>query len=443
MPRVQRERLPVRSVPSALRLTYYDAERDYQTGEARAIASEQGTNEVQRELPAVLSASAAKALVQHALAREWASRDRLTLRLPPARIGLEPGSIVEPEAVPGSWIVEKCMIDSFVTVVELSRTSSPAASIAADPGRIVANADVVEAPLTLALIDAPALAASSADEPTVLITASSASARWSGRTLTLSGAGRTFTTTAAARKSVLGRTLTGLNAAAPYLIDEMNSVDIELVDPQQWLTSCDDDALAEGLNLAIVGSELVQFGEVSPLGQGRFRLAHLLRGRIGTEWATNTHSTNELFCLIDSSSLQRMALPVWMRGAALELTDRYGASSAIDFNAESITPLPPDNLTTVDDVAGNLSLSWTRRSLAGCTWLDEVDAPVGEAREQYRVTVTGGEAALELISDASDLTVPASDLATLGGSSATIEVRQIGDWAMSRPAQLIINLPQE
>jgi len=39
--------------------------------------------------------------------------------------------------------------------------------------------------------------------------------------------------------------------------------------------------------------------------------------------------------------------------------------------------------------------------------------------------------------------VPAADLMRLGGSIASVEVRQVGDWAMSRPAQLSIDLPQE
>jgi len=53
--RVTREQIPVRDVPSTLRLTYYDAQRDYQSGEARASAGDQSLNELQQELPAVLS----------------------------------------------------------------------------------------------------------------------------------------------------------------------------------------------------------------------------------------------------------------------------------------------------------------------------------------------------------------------------------------------------
>jgi hypothetical protein len=88
--RFQREQLPARSLPAALRLAYYDLDRDYQTGEARAAAGEQMGNETQQDLPVVLSAGEAKSLAQEMLARAWATRDKLTLRLPPGRVSSNP-----------------------------------------------------------------------------------------------------------------------------------------------------------------------------------------------------------------------------------------------------------------------------------------------------------------------------------------------------------------
>ena len=73
-------------------------------------------------------------------------------------------------------------------------------------------------------------------------------------------------------------------------------------------------------------------------------------------------------------------------------------------------------------------------------WLDEVDAPLGESREQYRVTLIGAAASLDLTCDQPSLVIPSTDLASVGGGAATIEVRQLGDWAASRPAQINLNL---
>src|SRR4051812_29959245 len=71
-----------------------------------------------------------------------------------------------------------------------------------------------------------------------------------------------------------------------------------------WLTSCDDDAMSAGANLALIGGELIQFADVTPLGGGRFRLARLMRGRAGTESAIPEHAIDEAFCVIEAGSLQ-------------------------------------------------------------------------------------------------------------------------------------------
>jgi hypothetical protein len=85
-------------------------------------------------------------------------------------------------------------------------------------------------------------------------------------------------------------------------------------------------------------------------------------------------------------------------------------------------------------------IRWTRRSRQGFAWVDGTDAPLGEAREQYSVAITGSLGAIELTSDQSNVVVPGMTVASVGAGLASIEVRQIGDFAASHPAQLVINL---
>ena len=439
--RLERDQQPKADVPSALRLTYYDPNRDYQTGEARAIADDQATNEAQQDLPVALSASDAKTLALQMLARKWAARDKLTLRLPPSRMSLEPGSLVNPGLTPASWIVEKCTIDGFATVVELRPSWQSGASLSADPGRIVPNSDIVAVRPTIAFIEAPGTASFEATGPTVLIAASSPSLGWRTQAITISGSGQSFATETASLKSTLGHALTAVAAADPYLIDKVNSVDVELIDQEQWLTSCDDDALAAGANLAVLGGELIQFGDAEPLGPGRFRLGRLLRGRGATEWASSTHVAGELFCLLDFSALRALALPVWMRGTTLSASDSEGANTSLAFKGQFTLPLSPVDLSGTVNEAGDLALVWIRRSRCGFAWVDEIDAPIGEGVEQYRVTITIGAASLDLAASQESLVIPASALTTLGSGSATVEVRQLGDWGASLPAQINIDLP--
>lgn len=119
-PRIEREQNPASSAPAVLRINYYDPARDYQAGEARASATEQAGSEERLDLPAVVSASDAKSLVHQMIARRWARRDKMTLRLPPAFLGLEPGETIELPLAPSGWTVEKCTIDSFVVIAELA-----------------------------------------------------------------------------------------------------------------------------------------------------------------------------------------------------------------------------------------------------------------------------------------------------------------------------------
>ncbi|MEO5972416.1 MAG: phage tail protein, partial [Sphingomicrobium sp.] len=92
--RIERSQVPARSLPAVLTLQYYDPARDYQTGSMAAAAGGGGGPAEQVDFPAVLTAGAAKALVHGALARRWAERDKLTLRLPPAFLTLRPGELV-------------------------------------------------------------------------------------------------------------------------------------------------------------------------------------------------------------------------------------------------------------------------------------------------------------------------------------------------------------
>jgi hypothetical protein len=109
--------------------------------------------------------------------------------------------------------------------------------------------------------------------------------------------------------------------------------------------------------------------------------------------------------------------------------------------AEGLKPLSPVVLQADWQTNGDLWLNWTRRSRCGFAWIDEVDAPLGEAREEYRVKIVSSAATIEWPVEAPALMVAAADIASLGSGPATIKVRQVGDWAASHDAQASITLP--
>jgi hypothetical protein len=442
MPRLQRDQAPAHSLPGALRMTYYDPARDYQAGQVRAAAGDVPGIETERELAAVLDSAAAKSLVHQNLARAWAERDRVTLRLPPRFLQLEPGSRLDLPLIPRRWTVDRCTIEGMVVVAELRPSWTPIPTIPAEPGRIAEIADVVAAELTLALFDAPNVLDPLSSVPTLLLAASNESPGWRSRAVEIRSGGQSTTVPTAARKSVLGRTLDQLARAETDLIDLGSSVEVELVDRSQWLVSCDDEALANGANMAIIGDEVIQFGEALSTGPGRFRLGRLLRGRAGTEWAAEGHATGENFLLVEGSTVRAVALPPWMPGATVtaSVAGGDGAGPSLVAANRSLRPLAPVRVRAEAAEDGALNVRWIRRSRQGLAWIDGIDVPLGETREEYRVTITGSAGTIEIATTAPEANLPADGLTVVGAGVALIEVRQAGDWGLSPAARCTIIL---
>lgn len=185
----------------------------------------------------------------------------------------------------------------------------------------------------------------------------------------------------------------------------------------------------------------IQFGRAVAIGEGQFRLTHLLRGRGGTEWACAGHTAGDAFCLVQATSLQAVVLPYSAVGATVTAAIRGGAPASIVYSAEGSRPPSPVDLRIEPQPNGDLALSWIRRSRLGFAWVDEIDAPLGETQEQYRVAVTASANSIELVTDQPTAVVTAEALTDLGAGPAVITVRQIGDFAASKPAQLDVNLP--
>lgn len=316
--RIQREQLPTRELPAALRLSYYDPERDFQSGEARAVVGEERGSEDRRDLAGVLDAATAKALAQTVLGRTWAERDTLTLRLGLKWLGLEPGSEIDLDLRPRRWTVRRCTIDGLVVIAELKPTSSEIAAIAGDAGRVLPTSDVVAGEVSLAVIDASVLGSPSA-ESTILVAASSPTSGWGVRPVEARYGGQRMAAQTAGRKTVMGRAVDAL-PAGPAAMDLDHTVTVSLIDVDQWLVSCDEEALNEGANLAMLGEELIQFGQADPLGHGQFRLSRLIRGLGGTGSGSGNHSVGEAFVLIERAALQTMTLPPWAVGYEVIVT---------------------------------------------------------------------------------------------------------------------------
>ncbi len=442
---IDRSLVPAASVPTALTLTYYDSSRDYQTGQARS--SFPSVSRVRRSiaLPCVLTADRAKSLADSLLARAWAMRDRLVIRLSPALMDLTPGVVVQPAGVGGAWIVEQVSIEGMVVVANLRPALGTLAGRVADPGRPVSQPDVVALPTMLALFDLSDLGEEVPGAPSLQLAAARPSGRYRAVPLRVAINGVESASQSAAGEAVLGSAVGALAAGQSAVIDAEASVEVVLANPDHWLQSCDDVALAAGTNLAAIGDEIIQFGNAEPVAAGRFRLTRLLRGRRGSEWAMAAHVAGEPVVLIDARTLKAIAAGASGIGSIVTVTaygpGNDGAEPVVGrvVQGEAARPLSPTQLAAEIGADGALAVRWVRRSRRGWAWIDAVDVPADPDLAGYRITLTRSGAATDYSITDPLLALSAAEVSALGTGPITIAARQVGSFGLSRPATLIIN----
>lgn len=431
----ERSQVPAGALPRSLTITHYDRSRDFQLGQMRAVVGSVVGIDEAAELPAVLDSGKAKGLAETIIARRWAERDKLVLRLPPDRFAIAPGRTIQLED--GSfWRVDSAALEEFVLRVELSREAKSLAPVRADPGRYLSAPDLIALPTTLVVLDLPDLGTGRHDVPTLQVAACQVGIPWSQVPIEVTWDGEVRTIASAPAEAIIGSALT--------VLGDGPSVDVELEDPEHWLESRDDGALANGANLAAIGSELFQFGVAEPIGEKRFRLNQLRRGRWGTEFAMGSHVGDERFVLIEPGVLREVVFSPAAIGTPASVKARSLADGEADpvqrtIAGEAMRPPSPVDLLAEIASDGALTISWTRRSRLAFSWPEGAEVPLGESSERYRLTLLGSAGTMNLETAETRATVPGD---TLGGMSGTltISVVQVGDFAESRPATVSVTM---
>ena len=231
----------------------------------------------------------------------------------------------------------------------------------------------------------------------------------------------------------------------PALFDLASTVEVELLSEEMELLSASDHALVNGANLALVGDELIQFGDAELIGAGKYRLSRLMRGRRGTEWAASAHQIGEHFALIETASALPVMLPPgfgpggMVRLLASGLGDDEPAEAALTVAGEALRPPSPVHLRAQLLANGDHLISWTRRSRAGWSWTSGSDTPLGEESESYRLTFTGETSPRTEEVSASPFLYTAAARAADGAAPVEVQVAQAGTLSLSRPAAITID----
>lgn len=336
------------------------------------------------------------------------------------------------------------MLEQRVLTLDCVLMAPQTAAATANSGRVSAAIDVMAGPTILHALELPPLDDTVLAAPRVLIAAGGATAGWRRAALLYSiDAGASWISAGpTAAPATLGVITAPPGPSGPLLIDDRSFLDVVLAHDGLALAGADDRALANGANVALVGEELLQFGRAMQTGPAQWRLSRLLRGRRGTEAAIGSQQAGDRFVLLNADALVTIDLPNASLGADVRVLasgvgdDDGPATATLYLTGRSVLPPAPVHLSALPLPGGGARVRWIRRSRAGWPWIDRIDAPLAEEREEYRVTIQpkGGTSRSLLVSSAEcDVTV--SDLA----AGASISVAQRGSCGESPAAT--IDLP--
>jgi len=437
------------AVPVAFSVRYHDALRDYQAGVQRVGRPGPGRLEKGMDLPVVLSADAARAVAARKMAWDWAGRSTMTLRCGWDALDHAPGDAVTVEGEPGLWRVEEREWEAMAVRLALRRVSGAGGTIpsGASSGVIVRQDDVPHGPTTLMLADLPPIRNGGASAP-VLVAAASGGEGWRGASLfTLSATGEAAPAGRTAPRAVMGQADDALPVGSVTMIDRLHALHVTLLAEDMALAGAGEAALAQGRNLCLVGRELIQFASAVEVDAGRFRLEGLRRGLFGTEWAMAAHAVGDDFLLLEEDRLADLSIGQEVGGsvrvAALGVGDVQPVEATLPLTGEAMIPPSPVHLRARGDGAGGWLIDWTRRSRDGWRWISGADVPLGEDREAYEVRVwADGRDVRRVTTGQSSWAYDAAWVAIDGDDAdrLAIEVRQVGSYAVGRPARVDILL---
>lgn len=435
------------SPPGALR--YYDLERDYQIGVQRSPGAPAPGQPRTLDLPLALTPTAARQLIEAATRRADWSRQSLTWRTAAIDPRIGPGAIVRVPDRAGLWRVSDWEWQGGGLELTLWRTPAAGAvpaALPADPGRAATAGDRMNGPTVLLAFELPWDGTAARPAEAIYVAAGSVAAGWSGAALYADdGSGSLQAAGASGRtRAVIGQALESLADASSLLPDRASRVVIALLADDMDLIDATGPQLANGANRALLGGEIVQFARAEPLGQARWRLSGLLRGRGGTEAMTGLHAVGESFVLLDDRLTVLDSPPALgaARIAAIGLADAEPVGTEVAARGIGRRPLSPVHPTARRQADGALTLGWTRRARGSWGWTDGAEVPLHEESESYEVLIgdEGAPLALWAVSEPR-LTIAAATVQSLRAASpgAAVLVRQRGSYAVSA-ATLITTL---
>ncbi|MGE7418956.1 baseplate multidomain protein megatron [Methylobacterium tarhaniae] len=403
----RRTRSEETALPGVVALTYIDPQRGYQSASVEARRVGGRANAVQRvAVPLCLDEGTARGIAQALLYQGVVEREQVGATLPPSCLALDAGDVV-------TLSLAGVATDYRLTRLGLE-AGRPASGIRTDPAVFAyrdgtATPRPAEPPATVGValfhfLDLPLLRSDAVPHAPYL---AAYTAPWSPVAVLRSTAGGALADDAlVGARSIIGRLTAELYPGPCARWDRVNSLHVEVPRGVELVSASEIDVL-NGANVAALLTpsgewEVLQWAQATLLAPGRYRLATLLRGQLGTDFALGAPTPAGAPFVVLTDALVQSGMPLALR--TLPLAWRWGplgrpqddpsfTGDTLAFRGVGLRPYAPAQARMVRAASGDLVLSWIRRTrIDGDPW-EQVEVPLAEEAEAYALDILSGSSA--------------------------------------------------
>jgi hypothetical protein len=424
-------------LPASAKVRYISGADEYPqaVAEARRLTGASGRVS-EADLPIVLDDAVAGALVESWLYETWAARESASFKLPPSTLALEPGDVVSFD------IAGRRRDLRLIDVTERGVREIAARSI--DPGvydRIDAPARTTSQPApvqigtpAVTLMDLPVWTLSTDAQSGYL---AAMQKPWPGSVALYASPQTTGyqLKALASAPATVGVTLDPLFMGPEGRIDCSAHMRVRLTYGE--LASADLVSVLGGANVAAVRNaegdwEIIQFLNAALVDVQTYELSGLLRGQFGTEGAMgDALAAGAPFVLLDGAVTRvrlqesELKLPLnWRYGPGnRDIGDDSYVTASFAYQGLGRRPLSPVHIRGVR-AAGDLQISWIRRTRTGGDNWELPEVPLGEDAEAYEIDILDGGVVKRTISASTPSAVYASvdQIADFGSVQSAVSI---------------------
>ncbi len=403
---IEQDRDPELEMSGRMRVQFVQADGDYDALSEEAVLPQDATHSVATsDMPLAMTRGEGRQTAERWLAEARVGRDRVRFGLPPSRFGIGAGDVIRLPDAAGAGVtpyrvdrVEQGPMQ-IVEAIRVEASVYEPADVIDEPPAL--KPFVPPVPVTPLFLDLPLIRGDEVPHaPHIAATA----APWPGRVAVYQAPldNNYALNSMVDARAIAGITQTPMLRAAHGVWDHGADLQVQLTAGN--LESTDPAAVLAGANLAAIGDgtpgnwELFQFTQAELIGPGTYALRGRLRGQLGSDGLMpNVWPAGSWFVLLDggpqqidlSANLRQVTQHFRVGPAKRGYDDTSYVHLEQSFDGNGLRPYAPSHLKADRDGAGNLSLSWIRRSrIEGDQWDGEV--PLGEEAEHYRVQILQG-----------------------------------------------------